>query len=80
MKLYRKREKIQGRRSKVGLGWGRKSMPRTRGSVFRRGHSLRQEVTQPELGGRQLTGESVTLGKGVSSHFGFLSLSDSQQR
>ena len=55
-------------------------MPRTRGSVFRRGHSLRQEVTQPELGGRQLTGESVTLGKGVSSHFGFLSLSDSQQR
>lgn len=41
-------------------------MPRTRGSVFRRGRSLRQEVTQPELGGRQLKGESVTLGEGVS--------------
>ena len=78
MTFYRKGEKTQGRRSKVGLGWGGKSMPRTRGSVFRRGQSLRQEVTQPELGGRQLTGESVTLGKDVSSHFGLLSRSDSQ--
>ena len=42
-------------------------MPRTPGSIFRQRQILRQEVTQPELGGRELAGESVILGKGCLS-------------